>query len=273
MHTKGGDGDRLGIVLSRHGLTLHTTVVPERTLHTLLTLKTALRSHQTLHHFVVSQVTTSMVEEFLLFGLDTVEDRNGMIRCTVIVTPHQGLIVGIRTNHGNLLSILLQGQDITLILQQHNRLAGHIEGNLTMLLGVHDRIRNLRPFHQRGIIHLTQVKTALEQTDHVLIDLGFRDKTTFHGLRDATIGIAIAALHIRSGDGGFGRSMHRTGRRLMRLVEIGHGTTVADDEVLKAPLIAEDGLQQTLRNHSRDHHPDADRHTSPHAPSHPVPMS
>ena len=64
-----------------------------------------------------------------------------------------------------------------------------------MLLGIHCRIRNLRPLHERGIVHLTQVEAAFEQTDDMLINLSLREQTSLHSLRDALIGIVEATLH------------------------------------------------------------------------------
>ena len=126
VHAKGGNSQRRSIILCCDGLALHTTVVPERTLHTFLTLETALRSHQTLHHLVVGQVTTCSIEQFLRLGFDTVEDGDGMVGRAVVVTPHHRHIVSIRTNHGNLL-LFVQWQNIVFILQQHHRLTGHIQ--------------------------------------------------------------------------------------------------------------------------------------------------
>ena len=53
-----------------------------------------------------------------------------MVGCAVVVTPHHGLIVGIRTNDGNLLLALLQRQDVVIVLQENDRLARHVEGYL-----------------------------------------------------------------------------------------------------------------------------------------------
>ena len=127
MHTKGGNSQRCGIILRRHRLALHLTVIPEGALHTLLALETALRGHQTFHHFVICQVAASSIEQLLLFGLDTIKDSNGMIGLTVIIPPHHWRIVSIRSDNGNLLLTFLQREDIVVILKQHNALACHIE--------------------------------------------------------------------------------------------------------------------------------------------------
>ena len=127
MHTKRSNSQRCGIILRRDWLTLHLTVIPERALHTLLTLETALRGHQALHHLVVRQVATCSIEQLLLLALDAIKNSYSMIRLSVIITPHHRRIVGIRTNHGNLLLAFLQRKNIVVVLKQHNTLTRHIE--------------------------------------------------------------------------------------------------------------------------------------------------
>ena len=116
MHTEGGDGQRLGVVLGGNGLAVHATVVPEGALQTFLAFETALRAKETLKDSVVSQVAACMVVEFLLLGLDTVENRDGMVRRAVVIAPHHGLVIGIGADNGYLLRIFLQWQNVILIL-------------------------------------------------------------------------------------------------------------------------------------------------------------
>ena len=53
-----------------------------------------------------------------------------MGRHTIVVTPHHRCIIGIRTDDGEPFTTLLQGQDTILILQQHDSLSGHTEGEV-----------------------------------------------------------------------------------------------------------------------------------------------
>ena len=115
-----------------------------------------------------------------------------------------------------------------------------------MLLAAHSRIRYLRPFHERGVVHLAQIKTAFQQADDVLVDLGFCHQSTTDGLGNAAVSIAITTLYVSTGDGSLGRSVDGIGGRLMRFIEIADGTTVADDQILEAPLITQNLLQQSL---------------------------
>ena len=62
MHTCRGDSQRCGVVLSGNRFAFHITVIPESTLHTLLSLEGALGAHQTVEHLVVGKVAPGMIE-------------------------------------------------------------------------------------------------------------------------------------------------------------------------------------------------------------------
>ena len=205
MHAIGGHRQGLGIILGGKGLARHLGIRPERSLQSLLTIRShTLRRHVTFHHFIVGQVATGEIHQFLLFGLDAVENGDGLVGCSVIVTPHHGFIVGIGANDGNLLCIFLQRQDIVLVLQQDDGLARHFQRDLGRGLGTHRGIWYLRPFHQRGVVHLAEVKAAFQQTDDMLVDFCFRNQSATNSLRNTLIGIAVATFHIRTGQGGLG---------------------------------------------------------------------
>ena len=205
MHAIGGHRQGLGVVLGGKGLAFHLGIRPERSLQSLLTVRChTFRCHVTLHHFVVGQVATGEIHQFLLLGLDTVEDGDGLVGRSVIVAPHHGFIVGIGANDGDLLCIFLQRQDIVLVLQQHDALARHFQRDLGRGLGTHRGIGYLRPFHQRRVIHLSEVETAFQQTDDMLVDFCFRNQSATNSLRNTLIGIAVATFHIRSCQSGLG---------------------------------------------------------------------
>ena len=211
VHAGGGDGKRSGVVLGGHGLARHLGVVPERATEALLAIGSTLRGQQAVHHLVVGQVASLQVGEFLLLGLDAVEDGYRVVGHAVVVAPHQWLVVGIGTNHGYLLLVLSQRQHVAFVLQQHNRLAGHVERQLAMLFAVHDRIRYLRPFHKRGVVHLAQVETAFQEAYHMLVYFLLADQSAANGLGNALIGIAKTALHVGAGQRGLGRGMNGVG--------------------------------------------------------------
>ena len=78
------------------------------------------------------------------------------------------------------------------------------EGYLPMFLGVHRRIRDFRPLDKARVVHLAKVKATFEQADDVLVNLSLGDEAALHCLGDTAVGIAIAALHVSSGDGSLG---------------------------------------------------------------------
>ena len=213
VHSSCGHVDGFRIVLGSEGLACHLRVVPESSLQTFLAVGSdAVGGDVAFHHLLVGEVAAGDVDQFLLFGLDTVEDGDGVIRRTVVVTPHHRCVVGIRTDDGDLLHILLQRQDIALVLQEHDTLAGHVEGYLCRCLRTHGGVGDLRPLYERRIVHLTQVETAFEQTDDVLVDLCFRQQTLAHGLGEALIGVVETTLYVGTGKNGFRRTVYGIGR-------------------------------------------------------------
>ena len=88
------------------------------------------------------------------------------------------------------------------------------------------------------VVHLTKFETAFEKTDDVLVYLLLGDESLLYSLWQLGIGIAIAALHVGTGDGSLCGGMELCGRRLMGGPEVGNGTTIADNHILKAPFIA-----------------------------------
>ena len=131
VHTCCGDIDRFCISLGGEGLAFHLGVIPESALQSFLAVGSdTVGSQMTLHYLIVGQIAAREIDELFLFGLDAVEDGNGVIRRAIIVTPHHRLVLSVGTNHGYLLSVLLQGQDIVIVLQQNNTLTGHLESHL-----------------------------------------------------------------------------------------------------------------------------------------------
>ena len=126
MHTIGRHRQRFCIIFGSKRLTLHLGIGPERSLQSFLAIRCrTLHCHVTLHHLVVSQVAALGIEQLLRFSLDTVKDGHSRIGRTIIVTPHHGLVIGIRTNDGNFL-LFTERQNVVVVLQQHNALACHV---------------------------------------------------------------------------------------------------------------------------------------------------
>ena len=211
VHAGGGHVDGLRIVLGGEGLAGHLGVVPEGALQAFLAIWShAVGSEMAFHHLVVGEVAAWDIDQLLLLGFNAVEDGDGVIGRTVIVTPHHRLVAGIGADDGNLLGILLQRQDVALVLQEHDALAGHVEGYLCRGFRRHGGVGDLRPLHELRIIHFAQIETTFEQADDVLVDLCLGDVAALHCLGDTLIGIAEATLHVGTCQRGLGRSMDGT---------------------------------------------------------------
>ena len=101
---------------------------------------------------------------------NTFKDGNGGIGRTIVVTPQHDAVVGIRAHHSYGLTrierqercLLAIGR--TVVFKQHDALASSLQTLGLMLCTCNDRRRNciVRGF----IVHLSQLKTSLEQTEH-----------------------------------------------------------------------------------------------------------
>ena len=204
MHAGGGHSHGGRIVFGGNRSAVHRRVVPEPSTQSCLAVLTAVALHQAGQNLVIGLVAAREIHKLLLFRLDAVENRDSVVRRAVIVAPHQGLVVGVRTNHGYLLLILGQRQHITLVLKQDDSLTGHVQRQLLMLLRRHRAVWNLRPLHQRRVVHLPEVEAALKQADHVLVHLFLAQQATANGIRYALIGVVEAALHVGARHDGLG---------------------------------------------------------------------
>ena len=79
----------------------------------------------------------------------------------------------------------------------------------------------------------------------MLVHLSLGNQSASHRFGNALIGIAITTLHIRTCQCSLGRSMYCIRRCLVTGIEIAHSTAIADHQILEAPLIAQNLLQQT----------------------------
>ena len=236
--------DRTLVVLRRHGFSLTLDIVPESTLDTRLSLKGEL-VEEGCEDAVVREVASLEILDLLVELADALQYGDGCGRRTVVVTPHERLVIGIGANDGHLLTGL-ERQDAVPVLEQGHGLACHVEGQLQVFLALQHTAGNLAPLHKGGVVHLTQVETAFEQADDVLVNLTLLDEVATYGLRKLSIVIIVTTLHIGTGQGRTGRGMYGIRSRLVAGMNVGDGTTVTHHKVLEPPLITQDLLQQTL---------------------------
>ena len=126
MLTVGGHCYRVDIVFLSHWFARTADVIPERSTNTFLAIDGAL-SQKTVDNTFLGEVASLEIRNVLLahLGANAVEDSDGRIRSTVVISPHHRDIVGVRTDDGNLL-LLGKGKQF-LIFKQHNTLSRHVE--------------------------------------------------------------------------------------------------------------------------------------------------
>ena len=76
-----------------------------------------------------------------------------------------------------------------------------------MLLTVEFAGWNLRPWHDGRVVHLSERETSLKETQHMLVNLRFCNKTTAHCLGKITVSITEATLHVGTGNHALGSGM------------------------------------------------------------------
>ena len=110
-----------------------------------------------------------------------------------------------------------------------------------MSLGSHHTIWYLRPGILFIGIEVAQLETGYQQAAQTLVEIGLTDITTAHSLGQVLV--FRATLHIGTSQHGLGRGF---GRILGGVVpagqEIANGTTIAGDESVESPFIAQDLL-------------------------------
>ncbi len=114
-----------------------------------------------------------------------------------------------------------------------------------MFLRIHRSVGDFRPFYERGVVHLTQVEATFQQADDMLVNLGLRNQTTLNSLWQTLVSIVEATLYVSTGEDSLGGAVNGIRGTLVVHVEVGDSTAVADDEILEAPFVAQNLLEQS----------------------------
>ena len=163
---------------------------------------------QRIDHHCVGKIAAFDVVHVLMLGPYTVKDGHRTVGGTVVIAPHHRHIIGIRADHSDAFVVFLQWKHVLLVLQQHDRLACHIERKLAVSLAIHYRIRDFRPWNKRRVVHFAKVETPFKQTKHMFVDLLLADQAALHSFGNTLIGVVETAFHIGSGQRGLGCGMN-----------------------------------------------------------------
>ena len=110
-----------------------------------------------------------------------------------IVAPHHHGVIGVRSHHHEV-DFSGKRQHLIAVLQQHNALTGHLEGEGFMLFRGNHALGNLRPGVQVVVVKVTEFKTRNQQTAQTTIEVGLLDITPLDGCRQVLI--LRTTLHI-----------------------------------------------------------------------------
>ena len=117
-------------------------------------------------NLVAGQTTALYVGHITQQSADAFQCSDGLRRVACVVTPLHHRVVGVGAHDDELRAESgerVKGQD-AVVLQQHNTLAGHVEGQLFMFIRGHDTFRNLRPRHEVVTVEVAHLEAGDEQT-------------------------------------------------------------------------------------------------------------
>ena len=127
------------------------------------------------------------------------------------------------------------------VLQQDDALAGHVEGQLLVLLGGDGRSRNPGPPDQRVRVEVAQLEAGDEQAAQRAVEVGLADVAATDGSRQVLV--LRATLHVRSCQHGLGRRLGTVACHVVPFrQEVADGAAVAGDKSLESPFVAQDLL-------------------------------
>ncbi len=131
------------------------------------------------------QVATLLIDDLCIRGCltDTVQDGLG-VGCrwiAVVVTQDNACIVGVGAYYCNC-HILLKRQKAVLVLEQNDSLVGCLAGKSGVGGAAQVIETKVCPGQILGGIEHTQLKTGLEDTANVYVDIGLGDETLLDSL-------------------------------------------------------------------------------------------
>ncbi len=141
-----------------------------------------------------------------------------------------------------LFSDLRSGRTIPLVLQQHDGFARRLQGQLAMLGAVVDAVRNARVLDLCRRIEQAQLETRREQAPQRLVEVRFLEQARFD--RRQQVAVLHAAIQVGAGLDCRCHARRRIGRRFVIEINIADGAAVRNHVALKAPLLAQDVVQQ-----------------------------
>ena len=140
----------------------------------------------TLERLVVKQSATADIASLRGDGLNTFEGSDGVTGKTRVVAPLHDRVDGVDTEYGHL-GILVNGQHVVFVVQQHDTLAGSIEGQLPVGVASHEIVGQFGPGIKFVAVKVAQLDTCDEQPSQTLVEVGLLDVTATYGSRQVLI--------------------------------------------------------------------------------------
>ena len=128
------------------------------------------------------------------------------------------------------------------VLQQHDALAGHVEGEPLVAGRGNGGVGCGGPFDGFVGVEVAEAEACGEQSLEAAVDVGFGQLAAAYGF--GQVAVVLAALNVGAGAHGLGRGRDGVGRHFMASgrVEVPHGPAVAGDEAVESPQVAQQVL-------------------------------
>ena len=161
----------------------------------------------------------------------------------VVAEDHAG-VVGVGADHRDGDAVLADGEDVVLVLEQDDGLAGGLLGQLGVGGAAEVVKAEVSPGeHLRRVEH-SELEAGAEDAADVHVDLGLGDETLRDGVHQGFV--VGTALDVGAGKDSVCRCVGHVGMGVVRTVEVGNCAAVGDHYAVEVPLVAEDVLQQPV---------------------------
>ena len=244
LYTGGKDGiaavaqvNGLGQVDGGDGLAFHLLVVPVSSLHALTAQRSGDEVEAALGHFAACQGAARYILDIAAQLLaNALQGGDGLRGIARVVAPLHDGVGGIGTHNHDFL--VLAERQHTIVLQKYDAFAGYFEGLLLVFFRGNDAGGYFGPLHKGVVVEVAQLEAGNEQATQRAVEVGFLDVATFDSSRQ--VAVDGTALYVGAVEYSLGCSLFVVLGHVVPLgQEVANGTTVAGNQSLKAPFVAQ----------------------------------
>ena len=209
------------------------------------------------HRKAVGQIGPERVQDARLgrySRADATERRHGIGGDAVVVAEQHAPLVGVRPDHRDRPQVASQRQQVAVVLEQHDRFAGHLERQRPVGWLVEHADRDPRPAHRIGRVEHAEAEARQEQARDRAVDGPLADQVLAHCVEQARV--LATAVEVGSRADGPRRRLRSRRDDAMSLVDVVDGAAIRYHVAGESPLAVQDGPEeQVARAGRRAEHP------------------